>query len=67
MDLTKYKRNTSKLDLTFQKGKDIYELQAEIRSHGLLVERLDLSGKLVRVQVSEGAECKADKHGPRSG
>jgi len=67
MDLTKYKRNTSKLDLTFQKGKDIYELQAEMRSHGLLVEHLDLSGKLVRVQVSEGAGCKADKQGQRSG
>lgn len=70
MDLTKYFGEEGIVvdrNYVFKEGKDVYELQAEMRSHGLLVEHLDLSGKLVRVQVSEGAGCKADKHGQRSG
>jgi len=70
MDLTRYFGEEGIVvdrNYVFKEGKDVYELQAEMRSHGLLVEHLDLSGKLVRVQVSEGAGCKADKHGQRSG
>ncbi len=70
MDLTKYFGEEGIVvdrNYVFKEGKDVYELQAEMRSHGLLVEHLDLSGKLVRVQVSEGAGGKSDNHGQRSG
>ena len=52
MDLTRYFGEEGIVvdrNYVFKEGKDVYELQAEMRSHGLLVEHLDLSGKLVRV------------------